>query len=121
MAYVRTVRTGSGATAVQIVHGSRCGSRDIEHLGSAIIGLIQQRALHQQDTLVEQLQHALDSRVLIEQAKGVLAERHHIDPAQAFTLLRTAARNHGQQLTELAAAVVDGAAGDLLGIAPSAH
>ncbi len=35
MAYVRTVRTGSGATAVQIVHGSRCGSRDIEHLGSA--------------------------------------------------------------------------------------
>ncbi len=35
MAYVRTVRTGSGATAVQIVHGSRAGSRDIEHLGSA--------------------------------------------------------------------------------------
>lgn len=35
MAYVRTVRTGSGATAVQIVHGFRRGSRDIEHLGSA--------------------------------------------------------------------------------------
>jgi hypothetical protein len=35
VAYVRTVRTGSGATAVQIVHGSRQGSRDIEHLGSA--------------------------------------------------------------------------------------
>lgn len=35
MAYVRTVRTGSGATAVQIVHGSRGGTRDIEHLGSA--------------------------------------------------------------------------------------
>ncbi len=35
MAYVRTVRTGSGATAVQIVHGSRRGARDIEHLGSA--------------------------------------------------------------------------------------
>jgi hypothetical protein len=35
VAYVRTVRTGSGATAVQIVHGSRRGARDIEHLGSA--------------------------------------------------------------------------------------
>jgi len=33
--YVRTVKTGSGATAVQIVHGSRRGSRDIEHIGSA--------------------------------------------------------------------------------------
>lgn len=35
MAYVRTVRTTSGATAVQIVHSSRRGSRDIEHIGSA--------------------------------------------------------------------------------------
>jgi hypothetical protein len=35
VAYLRTVRTGSGATAVQIVHGSRRGARDIEHLGSA--------------------------------------------------------------------------------------
>ena len=35
MAYVRTVKTASGATAVQIVHGSRRGARQIEHLGSA--------------------------------------------------------------------------------------
>jgi hypothetical protein len=35
VAYVRTVKTASGATAVQIVHGSRRGARDIEHLGSA--------------------------------------------------------------------------------------
>ena len=35
MAYVRTVRTASGATAVQIVHGSRRGARSIEHVGSA--------------------------------------------------------------------------------------
>ena len=35
MPYVRTVRTASGATAVQIVHSSRRGSRDIEHIGSA--------------------------------------------------------------------------------------
>jgi hypothetical protein len=35
VAYVRTARTASGATAVQIVHSSRRGARDIEHLGSA--------------------------------------------------------------------------------------
>jgi hypothetical protein len=35
VAYVRTVKTASGATAVQIVHSSRRGSRDIEHIGSA--------------------------------------------------------------------------------------
>ena len=35
MAYVRTVKTASGATAVQIVHSSRRGARDIEHIGSA--------------------------------------------------------------------------------------
>ncbi|MGH3865014.1 MAG: ANTAR domain-containing protein [Pseudonocardiaceae bacterium] len=88
----------------------------------ATIGLIQEQALHQQDTLAEQLQIALDSRVLIEQAKGVLAERHHIDPGQAFTLLRNYARNHGQRLTELAAAVIDGrtTATELLPSVPAA-
>ena len=35
VAYVRTVKTASGATAVQIVHSTRRGARDIEHLGSA--------------------------------------------------------------------------------------
>jgi transcriptional regulator with GAF, ATPase, and Fis domain len=74
----------------------------------ATIGLIQERAVHQQDILVDQLQTALDSRVIIEQAKGVLAERHHIDLGQAFTLLRTYARNHNQRLTQLATTIIDG-------------
>jgi len=74
----------------------------------ATIGLIQERALHQQDIVVDQLHTALDSRVLVEQAKGILAERHGIDPGQAFTQLRNYARNHNQRLTELAAAVIDG-------------
>jgi hypothetical protein len=83
----------------------------------ATIGLIQERSLHHQHTLVEQLQHALDSRVIIEQAKGVLAERHGIDPGEAFTLLRDYARKHGQRLTELAAAIIKGSttATELLG------
>ncbi len=74
----------------------------------ATIGLIQQRSLHHQEILVDQMQTALDSRVLIEQAKGVLAERRGIDPGAAFTVLRSYARNHGIRLTQLAASVVDG-------------
>lgn len=85
----------------------------------ATIGLIQERSGRRRETLIDQLQRALDNRVLIEQAKGALAERHGIDPAEAFTLLRGAARRHGHKLTELAAAVLDGTASELLTTAPS--
>ena len=74
----------------------------------ATIGLLQQRAIHRRDTLTEQLQTALESRVLIEQAKGVLAERLHLDMDEAFGLLRNAARNNNRRLSELAQAVVEG-------------
>jgi transcriptional regulator with GAF, ATPase, and Fis domain len=74
----------------------------------ATIGLLQQRAIHRRDVLTEQLQTALNSRVLIEQAKGVLAERLHLDLADAFTLLRGSARSHNRRLSELAQAIVDG-------------
>ena len=53
-----------------------------------------------------QLQHALDSRVVIEQAKGVLAERYGLDVQQAFDLLRRAARSNRMPLRDLAASVV---------------
>src|SRR4029453_3421720 len=74
----------------------------------ATIGLLQQRAIHRRDTLTEQLQTALNSRVLIEQAKGVLAERLHLDMAEAFTLLPSGARSHNRRLSDLAQAIVDG-------------
>ncbi|MCW6005305.1 GAF and ANTAR domain-containing protein [Micromonospora sp. CPCC 205371] len=74
----------------------------------ATIGLLQQRAIHRRDILTEQLETALRSRVLIEQAKGVLAERLHLDMAEAFTLLRDNARSHNRRLSDLAQAVVDG-------------
>lgn len=54
----------------------------------------------------EQLQFALDSRIVIEQAKGVLAERLDVGPDDAFSLLRRAARNHRTNIHRLAAAVV---------------
>jgi transcriptional regulator with GAF, ATPase, and Fis domain len=74
----------------------------------ATVGLLQQRAIHARDVLTEQLQAALNSRVLIEQAKGLLAERLQIDVEQAFTIMRSAARNRNRRLSDLAQALVDG-------------
>lgn len=73
----------------------------------ATIGLIQERLGRQRDVVIEQLNTALDSRVLIEQAKGVLAERQGVSPAEAFTMLREQARSQNRRLTDLAHAVVD--------------
>jgi hypothetical protein len=74
----------------------------------ATIGLLQQRAIHHRDVLTEQLQTALNTRVLIEQAKGIVAERLHLDVAEAFNVLRGAARRDNRRLTDLAQAIVNG-------------
>src|ERR1700683_3204181 len=74
----------------------------------ATISLLHERSMHRSDTLNEQLQSALNSRVVIEQAKGKLAERLGIDVSQAFAILRAQARNHTQRLSDLARAFVDG-------------
>jgi GAF domain-containing protein len=76
----------------------------------ATIGILQERAVHQQELLAEQLQVALNSRVIIEQAKGILAERLQMSPDEAFVMLRRFARNHNRPLTQLAAEVIGGGA-----------
>ncbi len=53
-----------------------------------------------------QLEHALETRIVIEQAKGVLAERLAIHPQQAFEVLRRAARNERRRIHDLAGEVV---------------
>ncbi|MEV5786944.1 GAF and ANTAR domain-containing protein [Streptomyces sp. NPDC048448] len=73
----------------------------------ATISLLQQRTAHRSTVLNEQLQSALNSRVLIEQAKGKLAERRGIDMEQAFTTLRGYARAHNRRLSDLARAFID--------------
>jgi GAF domain-containing protein len=74
----------------------------------ATIGIFQHRALARSEVLSGQLQVALNSRIIIEQAKGVLAERDTLDVDQAFTRLRSYARDHSQALVEVARAVVEG-------------
>lgn len=74
----------------------------------ATISLLQQRTTTRATILNEQLQTALNSRVLIEQAKGKLAERHDLDMEQAFTALRVYARAHNRRLADVARAFVDG-------------
>ena len=63
---------------------------------------------------VAQLEHALSARVRVEQAIGVLAERHRLRPRQAFDLLRSVARSSGRRVIEIAEDVVDSASNPLL-------
>jgi GAF domain-containing protein len=72
----------------------------------ATIGILQQRSLHHSHVLSEQLQNALTSRIAIEQAKGVLAERGDLTMDAAFDDLRRYARDHNLKLTEVANDVV---------------
>jgi GAF domain-containing protein len=74
----------------------------------ATVGLIQERVIHAREQLAEQLQGALNSRVLIEQAKGVLAERLDVEIDRAFTVMRTHARRNGIPLHAVAEKVVQG-------------
>jgi transcriptional regulator with GAF, ATPase, and Fis domain len=74
----------------------------------ATIGLLHERQLRGQQVLAEQLQHALSSRVLIEQAKGMLAERADLSLSEAFTAMRSYARGTGQRLSVVAHGVLDG-------------
>src|SRR6266853_355494 len=74
----------------------------------ATISLLHERGMRHSDILNEQLQTALNSRVVIEQAKGKLAERLGLDMEQAFNLLRDSARSRNLRLSELARAFIDG-------------
>ncbi|WP_157156978.1 MULTISPECIES: GAF and ANTAR domain-containing protein [unclassified Diaminobutyricimonas] len=72
----------------------------------ASISIVHERALRAGDVVREQLQHALNSRVIIEQAKGVLAHTEHVSMDEAFRQIRVHARNSGQPLSEVARSIV---------------
>ncbi|MBW3659047.1 MAG: GAF and ANTAR domain-containing protein [Actinobacteria bacterium] len=95
------------------IYRRAAGGWDDETLDSAQLvadmatGLIaNHRTLEDSQALAQQLQRALESRVVIEQAKGILVERHGGDMADAFNRLRTHARSHQIKLHEVASHVV---------------
>jgi ANTAR domain/GAF domain len=82
----------------------------------ATIGLLQAQVITHRELLAGQLQNALQSRVLIEQAKGVLAERLQIDMSLAFETLRSYSRSHNEHLSKVAEGVIAGTV-DLVALA----
>ncbi|WP_222196203.1 GAF and ANTAR domain-containing protein [Modestobacter italicus] len=75
----------------------------------ATVAIVQQRVLDAREQLAEQLQEALTSRIRVEQAKGILAERSGVGVDAAFTLMRTHARRSGLPLRQVVDAVISGA------------
>jgi transcriptional regulator with GAF, ATPase, and Fis domain len=75
---------------------------------AATIGIVHQRALARQEVVTDQLQMALNSRVLIEQAKGFLTHSLEVDVDEAFAILRGYARANNRRLTEVADDVLQG-------------
>ncbi|MFC4591518.1 GAF and ANTAR domain-containing protein [Sphaerisporangium corydalis] len=73
----------------------------------ATIGITHERTLRHHELVTEQLQYALNNRVLIEQAKGMLSERAQISVAEAFIRMRAHARNTNQRLAVVAAHVIE--------------
>lgn len=68
--------------------------------------LVNASKLRQQEQLSEQLQQALESRIVIEQAKGIIAQQHGVSVDQAYQLLRGHARSHNASLRAVAEAIV---------------
>ncbi|MGO9657816.1 MAG: GAF and ANTAR domain-containing protein [Acidimicrobiales bacterium] len=74
----------------------------------ATIGILQHRATLQAKVVDHQLHSALNSRIVIEQAIGTVAEREHLNMEEAFSALRDHAHNHNLRLVEVAEAVLAG-------------
>lgn len=89
----------------------------------ATIAIIQHQATTSAQVLNDRLSHALDSRIVIEQAKGKISEAAHLDMDQAFQRLRHHARNHNLRLTDLARDIATGTAkpGSLDPLPPPRH
>lgn len=74
----------------------------------AVVGVLQSRVLDEASTVIDQLTTALESRVAVEQAKGILADRHGVTVAVAFDMLRTYSRSTRESLVSVAEAIAAG-------------
>jgi hypothetical protein len=130
---------GAGPVARRTANGWRVGDEEVSDLTSAMVladllaAELPAKALpalpgpadavgddppdpRRLEKTVAQLEHALTARVRVEQAIGVLAERHRLRPRQAFELLRSVARARGRRVLEIATEVVESATNPLLRI-----
>jgi GAF domain-containing protein len=73
----------------------------------ATIGILHHRAAEESRLLSEQLQHALTSRIVIEQATGVIAQRLNLDMDEAFNRVRRYSRDNNRRLADIARSIVD--------------
>ncbi len=110
--YALPMRLREEAIGAMNLFSTQPGALDEEtaELGRALadvatIGILHERAFRRHETVTEQLQIALDSRIVIEQAKGVLAERLRLPVEDAFAVLRDYARDHNLKLADVADAV----------------
>lgn len=112
---------GQTVGALNLFHTHTTSMQDADlHLGQALasaaaIAIFTQRGLHDQQLLSEQMHAAMESRVTIEQAKGVLATRADITMDAAFERMRRHARHRQQRLTALALQVIEDPAEHLAG------
>ncbi len=74
---------------------------------AATIGLLHEQAARRAETVAQQLRSTLQNRVILEQAKGVVAAQGDVSPADAFTILRAHALSQGLHLSDLARGVVE--------------
>jgi transcriptional regulator with GAF, ATPase, and Fis domain len=106
------MRLGSNILGALGLFGTTSGPLNVDDLslGQALadvasVALVQDTAAADKAVINEQLQKALTSRVIIEQAKGVLAQQGELDMAQAFAVLRRYARDNNLRVTHVAQAV----------------
>ncbi|MFD6073032.1 ANTAR domain-containing protein [Amycolatopsis lurida] len=100
-----------GALLLLNIHSGKLSVSDIRLAqalaDAATIGILHERVVRQQADLVTQLHTALQSRILIEQAKGILAARSNTSVDQAFEMMRGHARRHRRRISEVAHHVID--------------
>jgi len=109
------VRIGGGAVAALNVFRDRAHDWDeseidtVRSLGAVIETVLASGLFaHRREQVIEQLQYALDHRVVVERAIGVLMGRHDLDPVDAFNQLRAVARRERRKAAEVADDVLTG-------------
>ncbi|WP_030374943.1 GAF and ANTAR domain-containing protein [Streptomyces rimosus] len=109
---LRLPQMALGGMNLMMTHPADVGDQDLRLArtlaDATAVALAHRQEMIDKDTVLDQLQRALDSRLVIEQAKGVLSARLHLSMDDAFQRLRAHARSRQQKLTELSTRIARG-------------